>query len=264
VVAAVSTHHTGRARIGTVIHVTGEAFQRTIPFSQVFNFRDLGGYQGLDGRRVRWRRLFRSDTLSGLREADRAAFSRLRVRTVVDLRRAYEIESQGQVPAWDGLVYHNIDPGHPEWTLTPYRENQSPVRYLADRYHDMAEVGGAGLAAAIGLLADEQTAPVVVHCVAGKDRTGVVCALTLALLGVSDEDIDADYALSSVGNQRYLKWARGNGSDLTMQPWYLSPPGTMRLFLSELRERHGSVEDYLGRAGLRADQMKALRSHLLE
>lgn len=254
-----------RPGLGTVNHVTSEAIQRSYRFSQVFNFRDVGGYPGLAGRRVRWRRLYRSDTLSGLKETDRTAFSRLGVRTVVDLRRGHEVSSQGQVPAWDGFTYHNIDPGHPEWVLTPYRDGQEPSRYLADRYHDMAETGAAGLAAAIGLLADAQRAPAVVHCVAGKDRTGVVCALTLSLLGVTDDDIDADYALSSIGNRQYLAWARDNGqAELTMQPWFMSPPGTMRLFLSELRQRHGSVEDYLGRAGLSSTQISALRSHLLQ
>jgi protein tyrosine/serine phosphatase len=238
--------------------------QREYRFSKVFNFRDVGGYPGQDGRPVRWRRLFRSDSLSGLVDDDRAVFDTLGVRTVVDLRRAYELERQGRVPHWNGLAYHNIAPEHREWTVNPYQDGADPVRYLADRYRDMAEEGAAGLAAAIGVVADEQAAPVVVHCVAGKDRTGVVCALTLSLLGVSDDDIDADYARSTEGNRRYIAWVQGNGQpDLVMQPWFFSPPGTMALFLAELRERHGSVERYLTAAGLEPDQIDALRRHLL-
>lgn len=238
--------------------------RREFRFSKVFNFRDVGGYRGQDGRLVRWRRLFRSDTLSGLGEADREEFLGLGVRTVVDLRREFEVERQGQVPQWDGLVRRSIAPEHREWFHTPYRDGADPVRYLADRYRDMVEEGAAGLAAAIGVIADRQAAPVVVHCVAGKDRTGVVCALTLALLGVTDADIDAEYARSTAGNQRYVAWAQANGQpDLEMLPWFRSPPGTVALFLTELRQRHGSVERYLTGAGLAPEQVTALRGHLL-
>jgi protein-tyrosine phosphatase len=119
-------------------------------------------------------------------------------------------------------------------------------------------------AEAVAVIAYEAAAPVVVHCVAGKDRTGVVCALTLASLGVSDDDIDADYTRSSAGNQRFVAWARANGKpELEMLPWFYSPPGTMKLFLTELREQHGSVESYLRRAGLSRAELTALRTHLL-
>lgn len=238
--------------------------RREFQFSQVFNFRDLGGHVGDGGRTVRWRRLFRSDNLGGLTDVDRTPFQELGVRTVVDLRRSYEIDRFGRVPDWHGLDYHNVDPGHPEWAETPYTDDQDPVRYLADRYRDMVEHGAPRFADALGLLADETAAPVVVHCVAGKDRTGVLCALTLSLLGVSDEDIDADYTRSTAGNRRFVEWARANGQpDLTMTPWFYSHPGTMHLFLAELRERYGSVERYVTAAGLSSAQLTALRSHLL-
>jgi protein-tyrosine phosphatase len=238
--------------------------QREFRFARVFNFRDVGGYPGQDGRLVRWRRLYRSGTLASLADDDRPAFEALGIRTVVDLRRKSELDRQGRVPEWNGLAYHNIAPDHREWTLDPYLDGDDLVRYLADRYQELAEEGAAGLATAIGVIADEKAAPVVVHCLAGKDRTGVVCALTLSLLGVGDDDIDADYALSTEGNQRFVAWARNNGHpDLVMQPWFLSPPGTMAAFLAELRGRHGSVERYLAGAGLERDQIDALRRHLL-
>lgn len=238
--------------------------QREFRFSRVFNFRDLGGHAGDGGRTVRWRRLFRSDSLAGLTEPDRTPFQALGIRTVLDLRRPHEVARHGRVPDWDGLAYRHLPPAHPEWEETPYRDGLDPVRYLADRYHDLVAHGATRLADAISLIADESTAPVVVHCVAGKDRTGVVCALTLSLLGVSDEDIDADYARSSEGNQRYVEWAQVNGHpDLVMLPWFYSHAGTMRLFLSELRERHGSVERYITDAGLPTAQLDALRRHLL-
>jgi protein-tyrosine phosphatase len=238
--------------------------ERLILFPQVFNLRDLGGVPTSDGRTVRWRRLYRSDTLAGLAEDDRAEFGSLGVRTVVDLRRPIEVEKHGRVPEWDGLVHRNIVLEHQEWHENPYQDGDDPVRYLADRYRDMSEQAYEGIAEAVGLIADGQAAPVLVHCMAGKDRTGVVIALTLALLGVTDDEIDAEYSLSTAGNERFIAWRRANGNpDAVMLPWFRSWPGTMRLFLTELRERHGSVQRYLTRAGLDPAAIPALRADLL-
>src|SRR5690606_12809356 len=140
--------------------------RRDIPFSRVFNFRDVGGYPTRDGRQVRWRRLFRSDTLSALGEADRERFLSLGVRTVVDLRRQYEIDAQGTGPPWDGLVRHHIDPNHREWTENPYTEGLDTTRYLADRYRDLAEEGARGIVTALEVISEQEAAPFVVHCVA--------------------------------------------------------------------------------------------------
>lgn len=240
-----------------------ELMQREYGFSQVFNFRDLGGYQTADGRQVRWRRLFRSDDLSRLTDGDREVFLAVGVRTVLDLRRDYELAKLGRVPEWDGLAYHNIDPYHREWDETPYAGGE-PARYLADRYLDLAEQGAPRLAKAIGVIADPDAAPVVVHCVAGKDRTGVVCALTLSLLGVPDPDVAAEYALSTTGGERFLAWARAGGFARKLtSPLDPSPPEAMRLFLAGLRQRYGSVERYLTESGLAPAQITDLRTHLL-
>jgi protein-tyrosine phosphatase len=238
--------------------------QREYGFSQVFNFRDLGGYTTADGRLVRWRRVFRSDDLSRLVVGDQEMFLSLGVRTVLDLRREYEIAELGRVPEWDGLAYHNIDPRHREWDEIPYAGGD-PARYLADRYLDLAEQGAPRLAAAIGVIADQDAGPVVVHCVAGKDRTGVVCALTLSLLGVPDPDVAADYALSTTGGERWVAWARASGLvDFQVpSPLHPSPPEAMLLFLADLRQRYGSVERYLTEAGLAPAQITDLRTHLL-
>jgi protein tyrosine/serine phosphatase len=232
----------------------------------MFNFRDVGGYPGLDGRTVRWRRLYRSDSLHRIDENDGEAFGALGIRTVVDLRRPYEVTRDGRVPAYDGLDYVHIHPEHREWNEVPYDERQGLGRYLADRYLDLAETGAAGIANAVGVIADEQCAPVVVHCVAGKDRTGVVCALTLSLLGVSDADIATDYALSTAASQRFSAWLRTRLPDSKPlpPPFLASPAEAMLLFLTDLRQRHGSVERYLLDSGLSTEQITALRTHLLE
>ncbi|MFC0530111.1 tyrosine-protein phosphatase [Phytohabitans kaempferiae] len=238
---------------------------RTLPFTTTFNFRDVGGYLGLEGRAVRWRRLFRSDSLHRLDRGDADAFVALGVRTVIDLRRPREVTRDGRVPAYDGLGYRHIHPEHQDWDEIPYEEKIGVARYLANRYHDLAEQGSVGISAAVGVIADEAASPVVVHCVAGKDRTGVVCALTLSVLGVSDEDIAADYALSTAASVRFTEFLKGRQVPVheVPQPYFSSPAEAMLLFLRELRERHGSAEGYLMAAGVKPEQLDNLRTHLL-
>ncbi|MFG2054810.1 tyrosine-protein phosphatase [Micromonospora sp. NPDC048930] len=235
-------------------------------FPALFNFRDVGGLTGHGGRRVRRGRLYRSDSLHRIDETDRAAFAALGIRTVIDLRRPTEVARDGRVPAYDGLSYRHIHPEHEDWAEQQYEPGSDLARYLADRYADLARTGTAGLAEAVGLIADSANAPVVVHCVAGKDRTGIVCGLTLAVLGVADEDIAADYALSTEASERFHAWVVSTMPDAPElpAPYLASPVGAMRTFLAELREGYGSVEGYLRHAGVTDAQLAALRAHLLD
>ncbi|MGI5522955.1 tyrosine-protein phosphatase [Micromonospora sp. CA-259024] len=240
---------------------------RQISLPATFNFRDVGGYLGDGGRTVRHGRLYRSDSLHRLTEQDQGAFAAIGIRTVIDLRRPTEVERDGRVPAYQGLTYRHIHPEHADWAGVPHEEGASLARYLADRYADLAQTGTAGLAEAIGLIADSANAPVVVHCVAGKDRTGIVCALTLAVLGVDDADIAADYALSTEASARYSAWLAATDPDVVADvpaPFLASPAEAMQIFLNELREGHGSIEDYLRHAGVTDEQLAALRDHLLD
>lgn len=239
----------------------------TVPtFSTVFNFRDVGGYAVQDGRTVRRGRLYRSDSLHRIDGTDRENFVALGIRTVVDLRRPAEVAQLGRVPQYDGLVYRHIHPEHRDWSEVPYDEQLGLARYLADRYLELTETGAAGIAEAIGVIADETAAPMVVHCVAGKDRTGVVCALTLSTLGVEDSIIAEDYALSTAASERFSAWVRTQTPEATTppKPYFSSPADAMLLFLAGLRQRHGSVEGYLLDAGCTRDQLTALRTHLVE
>jgi protein-tyrosine phosphatase len=229
----------------------------------LFNFRDLGGYAAAGGRSTRWRRLYRSDSLSRIDPADAASFTALGVKTVIDLRRPREIERDGRVHAFDGLRYLHLNPMHAEWQEATDQDEPSDARWLANRYLELAEHGHAAIAGAVEVIADGDNAPVVVHCVAGKDRTGVVSAVTLAALGVDDEVIAADYALTADATDRYIAHLRGLNTEIAKMPdrWLRSPAETMLLFLADLRARHGSIRDYLR---LPAPVFERLEANLLE
>jgi hypothetical protein len=234
-------------------------------FTTVFNFRDLGGLPGHAGRTVHYGRLYRSDSLHRLTDVEGEHLAALGIRTVLDLRRPKEIARDGRIPELPGIDYHNVHPIHQEWDPTGYDPATGPERFLADRYLDMAENGTEGLGEAIRLIAEADRAPLVMHCFAGKDRTGVLSSLTLSLLGVTPETISIDYARSGAAQAGITEQALRDDPTLVPLPVHFlaCPPGAMLLFLEDLSNRYGSVQGYAERAGVTGAHVDALRDHLL-
>jgi hypothetical protein len=240
--------------------------QRLVAFVNIHNFRDLGGYTGLDGATVRWQRLYRSDDLSRVTGADQETFSALGVRTVVDLRRPIEIDNIGRIPEVDGFTYHHVHLDYPSWPAAQFAGTPDRVAYVTERYLEMASLATAGIGDALRLIADAKRSPLVFHCIAGKDRTGVVAALTLGLLGVSDADIADDYHLSEQAEAANWEWYRSRDSNVVDRRWLqytVSPPQAMLDFLTEMRRRHGSLEAYAASLGVTPVHVGAMRAHLL-
>jgi protein tyrosine/serine phosphatase len=110
----------------------------------------------------------------------------------------------------------------------------------------------------------------VFHCAAGKDRTGVVAALLLAALGVDDDTIAHDYALSTYATEQMIAWLRVERPEALAEmesvptAFLASPSGAMQRFLDLVRERHGSPEGYLVDIGLDAAAIGSLRANLLD
>ncbi|GAA3119968.1 hypothetical protein GCM10020001_045240 [Nonomuraea salmonea] len=161
--------------------------------------------------------------------------------------------------------YQNLPIEGRRWELTPYNEEVGIARYLADRYLEITEDGVANLRTALETVAAADNAPVVVHCAAGKDRTGVLTALVLSLVGVDEDDIVADYALTGRATERFIADWRRRHPDTPLWPGFgLAPAETMRLFLTDLTARHGSIERYVTQVlQLSPDAVAELRAHLL-
>ncbi len=228
------------------------------------NFRDLGGLVTGDGQRVRTGRVYRSDALHGLTAADMERLAALRIALLVDLRAATEIERSGPSP----LVASGTRVLH-----APIMAQEGAPRDLAEiqmemLYAEMLEKGRARFGEIFTALAGEDNLPAVIHCAAGKDRTGVTVALLLRLLGVSDEAIVLDYALTDRKMARLLERLHqsATGSAEATYPVHLhrAAPETMEAFLASLDHTWGSAETCLTDAGVTGDHIDTLRHRLLE
>ncbi|WP_405690682.1 tyrosine-protein phosphatase [Streptomyces sp. NBC_00057] len=240
---------------------------RHIAFERLHNFRDVGGYRGYGGRPVRWGRLYRSDSLGKLRGEDWDRFLALGVRTVIDLRYDWEIAAKGRVPDAPGLRYHHLSIEHRPYDQAALGPDVETGRFLADRYAEVAHDGVAELRCALDVLAAEDSGPVVFHCASGKDRTGLLAALVLSLLGVAEDDIVADFTLTELATERLLAdWRADHADQDPVWPGYgRAPAGIMRLFLADLAATHGSVREYTAELlGADEELVAALRRNLLE
>ena len=248
--------------------------QRHIPFEDCFNFRDLGGYSARGGRRIAWGRLFRSSEIHGMTRADgEHALRGLGVKTVIDLRQPSVAARGGSGPlAPPAVRLHNIaliSDTDTHWDYTQPRPatpmSEEYIRLLGQPHF------GAGIVEALTTIAEPGALPAVVHCSAGKDRTGLLAAVLLGTLGVADEDIVSDYALSA----RYMGkivdhwWEVEQTSPQAyfqrMPPFtYDARPETMEHVLTTLRAQHGSMLGYIERHGGGRDLVSRLEAALLE
>lgn len=242
---------------------------RHVEFETCCNFRDLGGYPASDGRRTRWRTLFRADGMVQLTDADHAVLRSLGVRSVLDLRTDLEAEARGRFPSdLPGVTYYHLPltdtlPGAedvPDW---------GDSSYVAKRYASYLEGGAPSLCAALDILADQGNLPAVFHCSVGKDRTGVLAAVVLGMLGVPDEVIVEDYVLSAMAMSRILERLHQEFPDASEEVARFAPvilsvePTSMAGFLEVLRQRYGSFDGLAAELDRRST-VERLRSSLLE
>jgi protein-tyrosine phosphatase len=233
---------------------------RILPLVGAFNFRDLGGYRTLDGRSTRWGRLFRSDGLHELTSNDLDVLRDLGLACVIDLRTPAELERTGRGPLeQEPIRYFHLPllPGGDE--VAPEAAQQN----LTDRYFWYLDVGRQSFVEAFGLVADPKSYPLVFHCAAGKDRTGVLAALVLSVLGVERSVIVEDYVLTQSRMDLIMARMKRNADSedrMAEIPQFLfrAEVGTISAFLEQLDERFGGARQWALDAGVTSDQLDAL------
>lgn len=250
--------------------------ERVLPLEGGVNFRDLGGYPTRDGHTVRWGQLFRSGSLADLTDADLVYLRQLNLKTVCDLRTPEEMAAHPDrlptgVTVWELPVTAQVSRLRQTWTL--FRKRNRLQEVLQEAYtRVMLGQNGRLFGDLFRRLADPDNLPAVIHCTAGKDRTGVSVALLLAALGVEDEIIIADYSLS---NAVYDILATRMAPDMRrlfrlgfdeqqLSAFLLAEPQTMAGTLAHVRGRYGSVREYLLRmGGVTSATIEQVRANLL-
>lgn len=246
-----------------LMRVIGAMPGRRLAVPGTMNFRDAGGYPAAGGM-IRQGRLFRSDSLHRTADAAVSVLRPLGLRTVVDLRTSYEAEvspSPDDSLAALGAVTMHISLIGEDLAGLPGT--------LGEIYEYVIDKQGPLVAAAVRCLARPGALPALVHCSAGKDRTGIVLALTLSALGVPDHVVAADYALTSLyldpqhtPTIGMIQESTGLGDRLTAD-LMASPPELILTMLDRVRQRSGSVTGYLTGHGVSEAELDRLRAGLV-
>jgi protein-tyrosine phosphatase len=257
---------------------------RHVPLKGGCNFRDIGGYPAGDGRTVRWGRVYRTGTLCYLTDSDREQLDGLGIRGIFDLRRSgerlreptcwpnaavssYTWDDGDEAPSVARFFQHldNSAAGMRTAMLELYRALPT---WMAPRIRDFLRV------------LCEDDAPVVIHCSAGKDRTGLAVAMLLMALGVRREDVLYDYLLTNeLGNLEQFMLARPTvrlGLTDAQHPFLAMPADQRRALLiadeayldasfRQIEREYGGVESYIQQAlGLSEQARNELQTKLLE
>lgn len=225
---------------------------RHLPLAGTTNFRDLGGYPGLEGRHVRWRTLFRSDHLAGLTPASQTALlQELGVVRSADFRGQREQTTDHY--AIEGLKHHSlaVEPTVVQRAFTLLQQGsqltaQDTVGLMQQTYLSFVHENAAQFAQFFHMLLDND-APIVFHCTAGKDRTGWAATLLLMTLGVPREVVMQDYLLT---NQYYHRPAEARAAashipaDVLNVLWKVQEP-FLTASLDPVLQQYGSVPAYV-------------------
>jgi len=245
--------------------------ERIIALHGAHNFRDVGGYRTDDGGTLAWRLLYRSDGLSRLDDHDVEVLDALGLQSVLDLRTERELAERGRFPVDRHPVhFHHLPMIDVTWGLDEGPEPGAPTwTFLHRKYAEMLAEGEWWVAKAFHLLAVPGALPAVFHCAAGKDRTGILAALVLSSLGVADDDVAADYALTRDGMRRMSAWAERSNPELAEAlrnhpaSHLAAEPEAIARLLDDLRARHGSIPGYLVTIGVSEAVLGRLRDELV-
>lgn len=257
------------------------AANRAVEIPGMDNFRDLGGYPTAGGRSVRWGRFLRSGAVRPQTGDERAALAGMRIAQILDYRSEVEAaRAPDEVP--EGTAYRRapaIDAGHATGQLADADmislvrdirsvEDLAAVEELFNQLYSNLPLGNAAYRLMFDALDDERDLPMIQHCSAGKDRTGVGCALLLLALGVSREDVMDDYLLSAAfraeSNARFIERLVQEGYPeeamaLVRQMITVSPALLERTFQA-IDARYPSFEAFLlGEYGVDAQRLARWR-----
>lgn len=251
--------------------------ERLIPIHSIANFRDIGGYVTYDSRTVKWNRVYRAATLANISDDDLTRLSELGIQMVCDLRSPEEVEdAPDRLP--DGADYRHLPAHNTESRLVRIAQMMFNPASIANMLPDlytrvMIDQNGEMIGRIFRYMADADNHPIVIHCTAGKDRTGLIITLLLLTLGVPEDVVIADYSLSNQFYAQYQESTRAILQQLSLvgvresdlHPLFVADPAYLETALAHIRQHYGDVETYLRtQAGLDDAVFETLRANLLD
>lgn len=237
---------------------------RRIRIENLYNFRDLGGFETNMGQTIVWNKLFRSDSLVALKEEQWEKFRELGIKTIIDLRSKSEtITYPDQVP--EGIEYFHCPMQKEEIDLEDVEGSTERAfsKSMNEGYCLMLDNGPHLIANAVNTVINGlEKGGVLFHCTAGKDRTGTLAAILYTLLGAAREDIIADYQVSHTYNEPGLnKLVKEMGKYEEMKYAMLSEPDYIEPFLDKLEIF--DLEQMLLENGVTVQEIMELRNVML-
>ncbi len=241
---------------------------RHVALAGVHNFRDLGGYPTVDGGTTRWRTLFRADGLDRLTADDLDVLRPMGLRTVIDLRTQHELDAGAFPVDHHPVTFHHLSILDQTWDRDDAVTDDLAENFLHQAYTNMLADGAARFATAFEFLAGQDALPAVFHCTAGKDRTGLLAALVLGTLGVPDDVIVEDYALTQASMDRIMERLRSDPEkavylDAVPAAFFAADPVAMARVIGDLVAAHGSIRGYVQSIGVGDDVIDHLSGQLL-
>lgn len=223
--------------------------EKHLPMAGGYNFRDMGGIKTSDGHHVKWGKVFRSDDLHKLTNADLRYLASIPLITIVDFRSEEEIQ-QGADKLPVSVTNHellSITPGNLRDAAVKLEEiDEHQADSLMMDVNKLLVTNPACIEQYkkyFALLQNEKDVPLMFHCSAGKDRTGMAAALFLFSLGVDEETILNDYLLSNT----YLedKYAENIKVNPALKSLFEVKPSFLKAGLMQIKNDHGTIENYL-------------------
>ncbi len=234
---------------------TSESFSRFLELEGIYNFRDIGGYPTQDGRLTRWKTIYRSDSLQNLTPEGEKALLDAGLRTIIDLRRQDEVEAEPDVLMNSPRIQFFNLPILQNPASSANMQAFVTIEDLVGLYTTILDHFQDRLLPVFQQISDSITSPVLVHCSAGKDRTGLVIALLLDLANVEPETIAEDYELTRARVapmlDGYRRKAAAMGIDLERHERMLECRAeTMLGTLEHLHSHYNGARAYLKQIGL--------------
>ena len=235
--------------------------QRHIALEGCLNLRDLGGYTTTEGKQTKWRTMLRSDSLHRLPESSQQQLVTYGIKTIVDLRSPFEIATE-TYPLSQKLPLRYVN-------LPLIEENHKNIiesikhQTLLKLNCFFLEERALALKKILETIATQQT-PIIIHCAVGKDRTGIIAALLLAIAGVSIKTIAEDYHLSDRYLEPFYTNIRSQAAEEGFAHLLESAPQTIIDTFANLDRRYGGVNNYLTNIGLELSVRDRLKTMLVD